>query len=515
MTHEEFVGMVGRLEEFARRAPSRYALRVGLLAALGYAYLLLVVAAVTLLVGGLLYVGRFHWVVIKVGWILLTLAALVLRAMWVRMPAPSGVKLKRDEAPRLFELVGELQSKLAAPRIHRVLVDGDFNAGVSQVPRLGPLGWHRNYLVLGLPLMQALSPEQFRAVLAHEMGHLSGNHGRFSSWIYRVRLTWFQLLARFEAEQRWGSSVFVKFFNWYAPYFNAYSFVLARQHEYEADRASAELTSARTAAEALVTVDVKGARLAEEFWPEVLKQADTQREPQPGVFPRLSSFLREPVPGAAGTNFLRRSLQQETGYDDTHPSLAARLAALGQLPSDAAAAASDWAERHEFPPLAESAAAHFLGAAQESLAERIDADWCREVAPQWRERHEYVAEARRKLAALDQKAAAGKLTPEEMWERAYWTAEVEDAEAAEPRLRELLEAEPDHAAANLALGQTLLGRGDEAGVARLERAMEADPVLVPAACQILYGFLRERGRTAEAEEWRERFFRHFDAAGSA
>ncbi|HEV3471341.1 MAG TPA: M48 family metalloprotease [Pyrinomonadaceae bacterium] len=515
MTHEEFVGMVGRLEEFARREPSKYALRVGLLAALGYAYLVGVLAAALLLVGALVYLGRLNFAVVKVGWLLLAFAALVVRAMWVRIPPPVGAPLTPAEAPRLFELVEELTARLDAPRIHRVLINGDFNAGVSQVPRLGPLGLHRNYLVLGLPLMQALSPGQFRAVLAHELGHLSGNHGRFSSRIYGVRVMWFQLLARLEAEGRWGSFVFTKFFNWYAPYFNAYSFVLARQHEYDADRAAAEVTSPQTAAGALVTVDVKAARLSEEFWPEVFKRADEQREPERGAYVRMSSFLREALPEEAVAGLLRRSLAQETGYGDTHPSLAARLAALGVVPANGPAAAAEWAARHQAEPLRESAAMHFLGPSHQSFAERLDAEWFEAVTPHWRERHEYAVESRRKLAALDEKAASGPLTPDELWERAYWTAELKGAEEAEPRLREVLERRPNHAAANYALGQMLLARGDESGVAHVERAMEAEPDGVPAGCELIYAFLRERGRIEEAGEYRNRFLKHFDLVESA
>lgn len=510
MTHEEFVEMVGRLEHFARREPSKYALRVGLLGALGYAFILLVLAVAVVLVGALFYLGRLNFVVVKIGWLLVTFAALVVRALWVRIAPPAGIELTRGEAPRLFALVDELTAKLDAPRIHRVLLDGDFNAGVSQVPRLGPLGWHRNHLVLGLPLMQALSPEQFRSVLAHELGHLSGNHGRFSSWIYRVRQTWFQLLARLQAEERWGSYVFVKFFNWYAPYFNAYSFVLARQHEYDADRAAAEVTSPQTAAEALVTVDVKGSRLSEEFWPEIFKQAEAQVEPSRGAFLRMSSFLREPVPEAAGANFLRRSLTQETGYDDTHPSLAARLAALGVVPPGGASAA-EWAARQQFAPLRESAAMHFFGASHQTFAERLDAEWFEAVTPHWRERHEYAAQSRRKLAALDERGAAESLTPDELWERARLTAEFKGDGEAAPRLREVLERRPNHWQANFTLGRMLLEGGDEAGVAHLERAMEAEPETVPAGCDMIYGFLRERGRAEEAEAYRKRLFKHYDA----
>ncbi len=71
-----------------------------------------------------------------------------------------------------------LRSRLRHPRIHRVLLTPDFNAGVMQVPRLGLLGWYRSYLFIGLPLMKSLTVEQFQAVLAHELGHLSGGHAR-------------------------------------------------------------------------------------------------------------------------------------------------------------------------------------------------------------------------------------------------------------------------------------------------------------------------------------------------
>src|SRR5207248_8888294 len=133
-----------------------------------------------------------------------------------------------------------------------VLLDESFNAGVIQIPRLGLLGWQRNYLVIGLPLMQALSPEQFRAAIAHEMGHLSRNHGRFAGWVYRLQQTWSRLLETLQAERHGASVLFEWFFNWYAPYFSAYSFVLRRADEYVADRCAVELAGVRSASEALI-----------------------------------------------------------------------------------------------------------------------------------------------------------------------------------------------------------------------------------------------------------------------
>jgi Zn-dependent protease with chaperone function len=513
MTTEQFVEMVGRLEEYAGREPEKYKLRVGLLAALGYAYILLVLGVVVALIYLLLWLtfreGRFNFWVLKFGWVLLVLAWFVLRSLWVRIPAPEGVRLRREEAPKLFALADELADKLEAPRPHVVQVDAEFNASLAQVPRLGPLGRHRNYLTLGLPLMQALTPEQFRAVLAHELGHLSGNHGRFGSWIYRVRLTWAQLLARLEREEHWGSFLFAKFVNWFAPYFNAYSFVLARRHEYEADRAAARLTSGREAAVALAAVEVKGQYLSQKYWPEVFKRADEQREPTAGAFAGMWPALRAGVAPEEARSYLRGSLAQETGYDDTHPSLNDRLAALGLDPAEREALAEEVGRAGE---AAETAAEHYLGGLRGELSRRLDAEWCKGVEPSWRERHEYVTKSKRKLAELEEKAKTKELSDEEAWSRAEWTAEFKGFDEAVPLLRELTGRRRTATAAHSMLGQILIAKGDAEGVEHLEKAMAADPDYVPVACQTLYAYMRSQGREEEAEAYRRRLLKHFDPA---
>src|SRR5687768_18129818 len=53
-------------------------------------------------------------------------------------------------------------------------------------------------------------------------------------------------------EHRSAFPMFERFFNWYAPYFEAYSFVLARAQEYEADRCSVLVSGKENSARALI-----------------------------------------------------------------------------------------------------------------------------------------------------------------------------------------------------------------------------------------------------------------------
>jgi len=504
MTEERFAEIVRGLEEFARREPQKYSARVALLAALGYAYPLLVIAAVLALLAGVVYLAfttRSGWGwLLKLGWLLAAFAFFIARSMWVKVPEPEGTELKREEAPRLFALADELTEKLKTPRIHHVVVDGDYNAALAQVPRLGPLGFYRNYLVVGLPLAHALSPEQFRAVMAHEVGHMSGRQGRFAEWIYRVRAGWAQLLVRFEQEERFGSFIFEWFVKWYTPYFNAYSFVLARRHEYEADAAAARLTSPQAAAEMLAALRAR-AGILDKFWPDVFKHADDEPKPPRGVMRRLAGALAAGADESDVEARLRASLAEETGYEDTHPSLAARLAALGFEGEAREAVVAEWS-RALSAPRGESAADHYLGGAHERVAERLDILWAEAVGREWRERHKYAKEARAKLAALDEKASREPLAPDEACDRAYLVAEFRGGEEAAPLLRGVLEQDPAHARANFALGQLLLAGGDESGVGHLEKAIEADPAVTYSSAEAIYGFYKRQGRDAEAEEYR-------------
>src|SRR3569833_3321253 len=164
--------------------------------------------------------------------------------MRVKLEPPAGERLSAARVPELFQMLESLRARLATPRIHAVLLTPDFNAGVMQVPRLGLMGWYRSYLFIGLPLMKSLTVEQFQAVLAHELGHLAGEHARAGNWIYRLRLIWQRLDAAFSQTSRWRALPVSTNNKRYIPRFSATSFPLARANEYEADAAAIKLTSA-------------------------------------------------------------------------------------------------------------------------------------------------------------------------------------------------------------------------------------------------------------------------------
>jgi Zn-dependent protease with chaperone function len=265
-----------RDDRTAPQPTGSYKVRAFLLSLLGYAYIFGILALALALIGLLvLTFARFRHggaVLVKLALPLGGLALVILRSLWIRFSPPSGRQLTLQDAPVLFAAVDELRAELSSPAVDRVLLTDDLNAAVARVPRLGIFGFHRTYLLVGLPLLQALSPEQFRAVLAHELGHLADKDGHLGAWIYRTRITWEKLLVRLLVEDHWGKYIFLPFFRWYSPFFSRYSFALAQAQEYQADHAAAVAAGARQAADALLTVEIQGEYLQRHYWPELFER---------------------------------------------------------------------------------------------------------------------------------------------------------------------------------------------------------------------------------------------------
>ena len=415
---------------------------------------------------------------------------MVSRALWVRIPIPDGTPLTAEQAPALFSRIEEVRRDAQGPRIHCVLLDANFNAAIVQVPRLGVLGWQENYLVLGLPLLQFLPPEEFKAVLAHEMGHLVGAHGRFGVWIYRQRRSWLSLLERLEAEKKLEGFVFLSFSRWYAPLFNAHTFVMARAHEYHADQLSARVTSPEVAADALSRMQLGSRWIAQEFWPDVQLRLRTTPDPPTTLFNEMARRGREQDADQA-TAGLAEAAATTTGSLDTHPSFADRLEALGQGPRVPA-------------PFDVSAAEDLLGPALPELQGKFNRDWFAGVVEAWKHAHAQATLQRTRLEELDAREAAAPLELGDRWERACLLKVEGRTAEAEAIVEDLVTTTPTFPPAQSAWGIILLQRGDEAGLAHVERALELGGIDPGPPCEAAYAFLRARYRAAEAERFAKR-----------
>ena len=499
-----FERMVARLEAASTRSPGAYQAKVALLAVLGFALLAVVVgmsglglmvlagAGIALLMTG----GKALILLIKLGKLLVLLAIPLwlllkssMQALFVRLPAPEGRELGREEAPALYDAMDRMRERMKGPRFHHVLITDEVNAAVMQRPAFGLFGWPRNFLLLGLPLLEVLTPDEALAVVAHEYGHLAGSHGRFGAFIYRLRLTWGTVQAVTGQWPGWVGAGARKALGWYVPYFNAYTFVLARANEYQADRASADLVGADVAAHALKRVNLASPR-HERFMDDIAIRARDEAEPPVDLALRWATEAAQAPSAAQARDWLDLALQRLPMPQDTHPSLRDRLHALH-------------VEAAELPPLTvrSSAAQSWLGAGLDKLREASARDWKARVQPGWREHYEQTQTRREELASLlslekpDREQRRRCVLLREQLEPGFDTIAALAAFNAE---------HVDDAIGVFHEGVARLEAGDETGLILLERAMALDADCTGPACQHAFSFLAQRG-DERAKRYVDRF----------
>jgi len=521
MTREEFDAHVREIEKRFARQPAALRTKLVWLAALGYAGMLAWFGSV-LLLGALFIIPAIgrpleeSWWLLGLGGVILVFGGwAVARVLWVQLTPPEGRVVSRAEAPALHAMLDDLRRRLRASGFYRVVISSACNAGVSEVPRLGVLGWPRHYLELGLPLLESLTVPELRAVLAHEFAHLSARHGRLSGWLYRLRRSWDQIFEKLRQPYVRGAvsmrPLLVKFVEWFWPRFNAHAFVMSRLNEFQADAIAVAVAGREPMATALYRIAVYDRLLSERFWPDLWLRANAQAEQPPAVFTELRAALHAgPAPGD-DASWREQAFRFVTSNTDTHPCLTARLRAIKLLPEGVAAG--------NFPPWpameAPSSAEALLGPALERIRGAVEVRWRKDTQKMWSERHQRAAALQHRLETLSQAVPDPAADVDSLWDQARTTINLKDDAAAVPILQQILALRPGHPQANFCLGRHLLAIGNATGEAHLEKTMEQDEDAVPGACDLLRSYFRLTGQAERMREVEARLDRHEAAQASA
>jgi hypothetical protein len=212
-----------------------------IMAAAGYAYVLVFAIVSVLLVNDIANTLSIegenadpHRVLtqLAVAW-LCTLMAFYLANL--KTSGPPGRTLGKQEAPELFALVEQLRTEFGSPAIGRIVLTPDYELELVRRPRSVYPFLFENVLIIGLPLLESLSPAYLKVLLARRIGHLAHSYRRPGAWLYHLRFAWEHHRRMFA--QGWGPNQLLMraFFSWYAPLFRAATRDTARTEELYAD----------------------------------------------------------------------------------------------------------------------------------------------------------------------------------------------------------------------------------------------------------------------------------------
>ncbi len=492
MTVQEFETLVNRLEKQASAKPKLYRFKVIMLTGLGFGYVALFLSLFLFLMAisiAMIADGNFTFGNVKVLLLTGTLSFFIIKALIVKMEMPEGYYLQREEAPKLFKMIESLRHKLNTPPIDEIVLDSEFNASVAQISTYGMIGKKRNVLVIGIPLLTAHSQQQFTAVLAHELAHISNSDTALGARIYRLRMSWGRLLHSLEENEQFGTFIFRKFFQWFYPRFDAYTFAMARQEEYEADRSAAAVTTPEAMGQALAVTSVAAPYFYRDFYGELFEEcAKTNSVPQP-----YSNFSEkyQTLSDQKASQYFDEQLAEESYMTDTHPCLRDRLSALGV--------------EAELPERKQESALDYFFAYPGRVISDFNNMWVDYNQDSWKEEIGHFNESKQRYEELADKKVTSL---DELLEKAYLTAEFNSLEAAIPFYEEIAakySQDQRTAGALLTLGENYLESREtaEKGIQLINLAMSYDWELRLPALDLLCGYYFETEQSELFEQTRE------------
>lgn len=498
-----YEGLIGRLEAQAERSPALFRAKVLVISGAAYCALFATLSAIAAFV----YFG-FNWAreaqrasmltMAVFGFTMIPVFFTVLRMFLMRLPPPEGRRIVRTDAPRLFEVLDKIRRKLNGPPIHHVLVDERFNTAVAQNPRWGLFGGHTNHLILGLPYLLAIPPNEMLATVAHEYGHLCGNHGKLGAWVYRQRRTFIALYEQVDKDRgtSWAHGLLAAALDRFMPYYDAYTFVLSRQNEYEADRTATQLFGAEANARSLIRGTLLARWFHESFWNAIFGQVQATARPAMMPYASMRTAFKASYPEWANPGRLAEASRKESGFLDTHPSLRDRVEATGQP--------------LQLPILSELTSAEALFGAETTkrLIQEFDAAWWADEKKEWEARHRSVVRSRQRLEELAVQPLQA-LALHDLQELALLKADLDTPAAAKPVLEHLLR-QPDgpFPKAAYCYGRILLEEKNDAGLEYLTTAAKNDRRLTQSAADAGYAYLVGRRGEDYAHTWWEKLMEH-------
>lgn len=239
---------------------------------------------------------------------------------------PYGLQLTRESAPGLWALTEDTAARVGTRVPDEIWVIPEINAAVVERTKLLGLIGGRRYMMVGLPLLAAFSTDQFRAVIAHELGHYSHAHTKLGALAYRGHIAIGHMLAQF-AERTFNPLTWI--FRGYAVIYGLAQSAVSRSQEFEADRVAGRIAG-RVAMQSALTELVVLDR-AWDFYLDayVAMGMDSGMAPK-AIYRGFASLL---AARADDLGELREGLPEpKRSLWDSHPPTPVRVAALADAP---------------------------------------------------------------------------------------------------------------------------------------------------------------------------------------
>ena len=367
------------IESLTHKFPRFYIGCVALVAIFGYAFVLLfpllVLAGLLNIYTELAVSDVTDWQAALTWLVIVLVAALIsYRSTQIKPKLPVGLTLTEAKAPGLFKLVQQHRSYYKRPTIHRIVITEHYELDIVKTPMWALPVWSTNTLVIGLPVMQCLSPKQFECMVARRIGQFSKRYNPVTNWLYQLRSIWQQYRLSYNQHKCFGIEPIKWFYSVYAPVYAMVSVYAARRDELNADTYAMELFNDKDVLEMITADALCRWYLHNQYWPAVARIASIETKSLPTPHTKMSSAVRAIKNGEQLDKLIDNAYREQPIRSNAMPSLQDRINNIG----------------HQKPNMendtTENAAAFYLGASVKGVVDIVDKLWLKSLLEQ-RKKH--------------------------------------------------------------------------------------------------------------------------------
>jgi hypothetical protein len=305
----------------------------------------------------------------------MVIAALVIHGSITAGYPPLGRILTEEDSAEFLKEIERIRVEVGGPKLDSVTIGGGFSISVMTECKSMRLGQVR-HLVIGLPVMLVLSPEDVTVLAAHELAFHSGQRDPTIQKLSRLEEYWRSSMDTWHSSGKMRWSPLCKLSEWYLDHYSPMTHVLRKQAWLDADQAAAETLSGELLTKALVRSEVEMSHRLEPYV-EAASDADHLYSDYVRGF---RAYPRERVESIPKT--LEQALVGKGDPYDADYWLRSRLAGLGlDVESGDEAVAKELAALAT--PIEESSAEQFLGDRLDDFIADVDEQWFENSIDVW------------------------------------------------------------------------------------------------------------------------------------
>ncbi|WP_455216638.1 hypothetical protein [Kaarinaea lacus] len=320
----------------------------------------------------------------------------------LKIPQVTGLRLSKNLVPQLFDTVEEVRAHYGRPSIRDIVVTEKYEIRIERIPLKGLPVFFSNTLVIGLPLLQMLTPGEFRCELSRRIGQYSGIFPRKTLFIARASSLWHLYAESLKKHPNRIVRLSGWLFGLYSRLMGMTAIPASRMEELVADSCAMDFMNENEVLDTLKSESISRAFLELHYWPSVHSMAIENTKIQIRPFAKLDKLIKGISTKESRKKWLGYAFEACQLPGDEMPVLRKRMEGIGHM------------KIRSIPVPGDSAADKYLEGNKNKVVTVIDKLWCSTTLKSWLKDYKSQRRELERARALSRKSRQQILWPGDM-----------------------------------------------------------------------------------------------------